>query len=483
MIVKQTLNIQKSAVRSVLLKILQMDPNTFVVGGAVRDHFLGKDRTNDLDLAIGINGCEAADRIVSFMGEGVTHVPLDKETGISRIIIWKDACFSLDVGSLQGADIYEDLAKRDFTINAMAIPLRDFLDSKFAGIIDPMKGLSDLSQSLIRACSDRCFTDDPLRILRAHRFATLLGFHISSQTRALMKPSIPKLATVSAERLREEIFLILSQRNAFHTLDIIQEDQTLDTIFPEIIPARGFEQNDYHHLDVFDHSMETLRCLEGIFTDLPRPFRRFEDCIEKYLDFEIVKYRQRRALLKLAALFHDLGKPHSLTIDESGRRRFSGHEAASEEITKQIASRLRLARKEEKVLCQWVRGHMRAAMLTLSPIPQKGVRRLCGDFGEDIIGLLLLFIADRGATLGPRANKSDREALEKGAGEVLDYYFKSTESPTTLFVNGHDLINLFGMSEGPEIGRILKTVRELQEDGTVTNRQAALATVQRLLNS
>lgn len=482
MTVEQTLNFQDGIVGDILITILKIDPFTFVVGGAVRDNFLGKTRNNDLDLVMAMKGCEVAERIVSIFSDGITHVPLDKDTGTSRIVVWKDAFFSIDVCTFQGADIHEDLARRDFTINAMAVPLRDFLDSRFVDVIDPTGGLSDLSQAIIRACSTRCFIDDPLRILRAYRFAALLGFDISAETRALMKESIPKLSAVSAERLREELFFILCEENSSHTVDMIQADGVLDALFPEIIPSRGFEQNDYHHLDVFNHALETLRCLETVFTNLPAALDPFGDRIEEYLNREVVKGRPRRALLKLGALFHDLGKPSSLTIDPSGRRRFSGHEVASEHLVKQIASRLRLSRKEQKILCQWVRGHMRGTLLSMLPLPQKGTKRLCREFGDDIIGLLLLIISDRAATRGPRAKKSEGHAIELGAGQVLESYFQRIEAPVQLFVDGHDLINFFGMSQGPEIGRILRVVRELQEDGILRNREEALAKVHTLLH-
>jgi len=480
--VEKASSLQRGAVGAILQAILEIEPNSFVVGGAVRDYLLGKAVSNDLDIAFARNGLEVANRIVSLFPDGVTHVPLDEDAGASRIVIWKDVFFSLDMSMFKGADIYEDLARRDFTINAMAIPLRDFMTDRAVEVVDPLDGLSDLSHTTIRACSERSFVDDPLRILRAYRFATLLDFKIADQTRALLKRSIPELPTVSGERVREELFFILCEGNASRTIDMITSDNVLDAIFPEMIPSRGCEQNDYHHLDVFDHSLETLRCLETVFTDLPQPLRPFEDLIMRYLDSEIVKGRPRKALLKLAALFHDLGKPSCLTIDASGRRRFSGHEVVSEEIVQRIADRLRMSRKEQKLLSQWVRGHMRGALLSTSPPPPKGVRRLCREFGEDVIGLLLLIIADRAATRGPRSKKSEIEAIKAGAATALECSLQSIEAPPPVLITGRDLMGLFGMEQGPEIGRILQIVRELQEEGTVTSRDEALSEVRRLLH-
>ncbi len=262
---------------------------------------------------------------------------------------------------------------------------------------------------------------------------------------------------------------------------MMKSDDVLDAVFPEMIPARGCEQNDYHHLDVFDHSLETLRCLETVFADLPETLQPFEERIVGYLDSEIVKGRPRKALLKLAALFHDLGKPSCLTIDSTGRRRFSGHEVVSEEMAMRIADRLRMSRREQKLVGQWVRGHMRGALLSTSPLPPRGVRRLCREFGEDVIGLLLLIIADRAATRGPRAKKSEAKAIKAGAATVLECFFQSIEAPLPVLITGRDLMGLFGMDQGPEMGRILQIVRELQEEGTVTNRDEALSEVNKLL--
>ncbi|MDQ1238350.1 MAG: poly(A) polymerase, partial [Thermodesulfobacteriota bacterium] len=462
---------------------LESHPDAFVIGGAVRDLILGKLETADLDLAIAENGIAASERIASTFGRGVTFVPLDRNAGVGRLVVWKDCFATIDIGSFKGSNISEDLLHRDFTINAMAISLKDFMAENPRNIIDPLGGQADLSQAVLRICSPKSFSDDPLRILRAFRFTTLLDLTMTPQTSGLLAAGIPELSSVAPERLRDEFFFILCSKNASTGLAAMESHGIFDVILPELVPSRGFLQNDYHHLDVLRHSLETVRCLETILEDLPVPLRDLDSTVSDYVNEEPVRGRPRRGLLKLAALLHDSGKPHAAAIGEDGRLHFIGHEKVSRDIARQIMARLRMSRRERDSVELWVGGHMRASLFTLPTISLRAMRNIVRDFGNDVIGLTLLVLADTAATRGPATTPKEPEITGRGAAKLLSYYLKAPETSVKLFLNGTDLIQHLGMKQGPEIGRILRLLADMQEDGIITSREEALAEARKFLPS
>lgn len=465
----------------VLREVLESHPDAFVVGGAVRDLILGKLETADLDLAIAENGIEVSERIASTFGRGVTFVPLDRNAGVGRLVVWRDSSATIDIGSFKGKDIREDLLHRDFTINAMAISLKDFMADNQGNIFDPLGGQADLSQRVLRICYPESFSDDPLRILRAFRFTTLLDLTMTPQTSELLGAAIPELSSVAPERLRDELFFVLCSRNASTGLAAMESRGIFDVILPELVPSRRFLQNDYHHLDVLNHSLETVRCLETILEELPVPLRDLESTVSTYLDGEPVRGRPRRGLLKLAALLHDSGKPHAAAIGEDGRLHFIGHEKVSRDIARQVMTRLRMARKERDSVELWVGGHMRASLFKLPTISPRAMRKIVRDFGNDVVGLALLALADIAATRGPATTPMEGEIAARGAAQVLNSYLETPETSVRLFLNGTDLIEQLGMEQGPEIGRILRLLADMQDDGIITSREEAFAEARKFL--
>jgi len=469
--------------REVLEQVIRHDPDAFVVGGAVRDHVLGKTGRADLDLAIAGNGIEVSRRIASTLGRVVTFVPLDLDAGVGRIVVRRHDSPTIDICSLQGTTITHDLLHRDFTLNAMAVSLKDVMGDHLWNILDPLGGKADLSCRVLRVCSSRSFSDDPLRILRAIRFATLLGLNMTAETSKLLELAIPQLRSVAPERLRDEFFFILSSDCAARGLRTMESQGMLDVLFPELAPCRGFPQNAYHHLDVLQHCLETVECLERILDELPGNMSDFEELVLAYLREEPVKGRPKKGILKFAALLHDSGKPLAAATGEEGRLHFIGHEIVSKDIAKRIMKRLRFARKERDVGELLVGGHMRASILQLPSVSPKAFRKMLRYAGNDIVGLTFLGLADMAATRGPLAAPREARTAAQGASQVLRYLLDTPPVPRKPLVSGTDLIAHLGMQQGPLIGRILRQLADMQDEGIIASREDALFKAAQLLES
>jgi tRNA nucleotidyltransferase/poly(A) polymerase len=467
------------------LKIVRMleecAPGSFVVGGAVRDFLLGRERPLDLDIAVPGDGFSTARALAERMGEEVSFVPLDERRGTGRLVLDRVACEIVDIASLKGKTITEDLLARDFTINALAVGVTDLLQEKEPRIIDPAGGCGDLTAGRISACSDRAFHEDPLRVLRAFRFMAQLGFEVAEETLELIPPVLSSLPGVAGERLRDEFFTILRSGLAHRTVVAMDRHGVMESLFPELSALKGARQNTYHHLDVWGHTLETLRGIEILADRVELLFPVVASKITDYLRSEPVKGRSRLALLKLAALFHDAGKPSRSTVDPDGRIRFFGHEKESVRLFDEACARLRPASREMEIMRGWVRGHMRTMIFTAESVSKRSLHRLRREFKEDEVGLLLLFLADLGAAQGPARPPKEFDHAAAQVRSALESHFAEEEKPRPRLLNGRDLIDIFGMVPGPLLGKVLDRVAELQAIGEIGSRKDALNAVRKYL--
>ncbi len=456
-------------------------PGSFLVGGAVRDFVLGRERPLDLDVAVRGDGFRLARSIAERMGSAVSFVPLDENRAAGRLVVERGEGGTVDVAPLKGETINADLFARDFTINAIAIRVTDLLSESDLRIVDPTGGCNDLAAGSIKACSKEAFRHDPLRVLRAFRFMAELGFEVTVETLEMIPPILPSLSSVAGERIRDEFVAILNAGLAWKTVVEMDRCGVLDSLFPELIAMRGAEQNTYHHLDVWGHTLETIHWMEIFVERLEDLFPAVASRVAVYLRGEPVKGRSRLALLKLAALFHDSGKPLCLTVDPDGRKRFIGHEKVSHRLFTAAGSRLKLAAREMEVIGQWISGHMRTMIFTTESVSRRSLHRLHRKYEEDVVGLLLLFLADLAASQGPARPP---EAFDHAADQVrsaLDLYFDHQEKPLPRLLNGRELIDLFGIVPGPFLGEVLDRLAELQAVGEIQSREDAVNAVKRYL--
>jgi len=468
----------------------------YLVGGAVRDALLSRP-THDLDFVLpgDVLGFSRhlADRL------GAAYYPLDVERGTARLIfINPDGSRDvLDFARLRGPNLESDLRARDFTINAIALSLHGSQE-----LVDPLGGASDLRAGKIRSCSSTSFQDDPVRILRAIRLAAAFQFGILPETRKQMRQALEGLPLVSAERLRDELFRILDgskPATAVRALDLIG---ALPYILPELTALKGVRQSAPHFLDVWEHTLEVVQKLEIVMAGLALQhdpdaaanltmgqlslrLGRYRQQIHTHFAAGLNPIRDLRAILFLAALYHDAGKPAAQQLDESGRIRFYEHEQLSAQIVSKRARFLRLSNDEIERLKLIVRHHMRPLLLAQSEqLPgRRAVYRFFRDTGPAGVDICLLSLADTLATYGPSLPQDTWAHQLDVVRALLEAWWERPEenvSPPAL-LDGNSLIQTFDLKPGPLIGRLLDMVREAQAAGEIVDRQDALELVQEFL--
>ena len=450
----------------------------YLVGGYLRDLIL-KRKNKDLDFVF--TG-ELTDFVKEFAKEiNGTFFLLNDRYQTNRVINKKDG-LTYDFTRMRGRSIEEDLKKRDFTINALALDLEKPLLLK---VIDPGKGKEDIQKRVIRVVSERAFSDDPLRLLRSIRFRALLNFRIERKTEKLIIQKAPQLKKVSGERIREELFGILALEESHRFIRELDELKLLTQIIPEIEALRKTDQEGFQHLDVWKHSLETLEHTEKILQDLKRLFPKFYRKISKHLKEEVADKQPRITLLKLATLFHDLGKPQTQAITPEGRMRFIGHEEKGVEMAEEIGKRLRLSRKAIETVKREILHHMRPGNLSEVPkLTNRAIFRFFRDCKEEGVETLILSYGDRLAACGPLATprmiKRHREVVEEMLG---DYYERKSIIKPKRLVNGNEIMKRFNLSPGPKIGKILEALSEAQAEGKIKVKKEAFEFIKRALES
>lgn len=421
-----------SALITSIFEALGPQAKLHLVGGTVRDIFSGLE-PEDIDLACALPIQEAQQRLEQ---AGLYVVPTGLKHGTITIVIEKN---NIELSSFRkpnsgelGLSIAEDLAGRDFTINAIAF---DLINKK---IIDPFAGAKHLESGVLTcvgAPSAR-FEEDALRILRMVRFGTAAGRKIDANTLKEARRLKSLLAQVSIERIRAELERILLAPEAKQGFLTLLELGILELILPEVIPAVGFEQNEFHVHDVFVH---TLAVIENCRNDL---------------------------VLRLSALFHDLGKAHTLSIDEQGRRHFYKHELVSEELQKQAMKRLRFSNEQIDAVARLVRMHMRP--LDCGP---SAVRRLMRDLGNQFDTWLELKRADATPVQDKKIFEQEFTNFMTLVNEEKERLHKLHYNK--LAINGHDLMQL-GVEEGVKMGQILKQLEEFVLEEPANNTRELL---------
>ncbi len=453
----------------------------YLVGGYLRDLILGRAKENpDFDFCLKKGAINFAGALAKKIRAG--FVVLDKEHGACRLVKKiHDKTYTFDFTDFRRKTLEEDLLRRDFTINSIAIELdKVFTENNPDNfVIDLFKGRADLKHKIIKAMHKDCFQEDPLRILRAFSLACILGFEINRRVLSLARLERNRLVQISFERIRDELFKIFHEPCGYDYLVKLDKLKILKIIFPEIEKMRNVKGGPYHHLDVWGHSLETVRQLEGIIKELSRNSE-----IRDYLFETISAERKRSALLKLGALLHDIGKPDALRRKD-GKLIFHGHERIGLEISKTIARRLKLSNDEIDALNKMVLWHLRPGYLADNKVvTKKASFRFFRDTAGEAASVLLISLADQRATRGRLTTKQSRLQHEKVVSSLLKVYFlKKKEKKLPRLITGDDLINRLKLRPSPLIGKILSTIEELQAIGKVKTKKEAFRIADKIIRS
>ncbi len=461
---------------------LSLCDESYLVGGCIRDILIGNFQISDLDIAVEGDGFQIAREVTDKLSVKASFVALDKNRRTGRIVVSQAPHITVDISSFKGSNINQDLCHRDFTINSIAAHLWDVINGRVCeAIIDPLRGSQDIEQKTIRMCSPNSFTEDPLRMLRALRFSSQLGFSICPETVLGIQKSAALIQSVSGERVRDELEILFRSNHSAKIIEQMAESSLLWEILPELKHSRGFDQNAFHHLDVWGHTVEALENLESIIDNLPNFFGSLSEKVFNYIYEQPVTDRPRQWLLKLAILFHDSGKPFSLSVDENGKRRFIGHEKISKTLFLEAGTRMRLASRELSEVSSWVEGHMRPSILTVENPSQRSIVRLLHRFGTHFVGLIILYLADLLAAKGPGRDPADIPRARNGARKAVELAFKEEETPIIPLLDGFDLMSEFGLEQGPHLGTIIRWLVTEQSLGLAQDREQAKEAIRRYL--
>jgi poly(A) polymerase len=341
--------------------------------------------------------------------------------------------------------------------------------------------------------SEQIFETDPARLLRAVRLSAELDFTIEPDTESLIRRYSQTITAVPGEKIREELLRLLALPRAPHYLRYLDELGLLIALVPELADSKGVEQPTTHFWDVFDHSLQTVAAIEFLVRESDWEFSNddmlssapWSEMIDEHLSFEVSSGSNHRVLLKLAGLFHDIAKPMTKSIDDTGRARFLGHTKQGAAMTASILERLRFSTRETRLAESLVYYHLRPVQMAQEEFPsQRAIYRYFRDTGDAGFDILVLALADFLATRGPLVSMEDWEKHCQLISYIIEEHGKQqTRILPVKLIDGHDIMDTLGLVPGPLVGRLLALVDEAHASGEISTREEALALVRRELST
>jgi putative nucleotidyltransferase with HDIG domain len=485
----------------------------YFVGGCVRDALLGRE-VHDIDIAardahaFATAAAEALDsHVVTVGAQFPTH----------RIPV---ADGDIDVAPMQGS-VSDDLARRDFTVDALALPLRDLPSGGLASIqpadvIDHHRGVDDLHHGVIRAVTAHALTDDPVRALRGARLACELGFEIEEATCAQMCDAAPSLNRVAAERVGAELMRLFACADASRGVRIMDDTGLLSVCFPALDLGRDVEQRPWHVHTVRTHQLEASRWLDVLLADKP-PVDAEERAIWEGLwgrspvsltsrgsaavlrqaqdersrigwpdtrwgpIWEVL--RAHAQALRIATLLHDVGKPATRTVEADGRTRFFGHSELGADLTRTMLERWRLPAGAIDRVALLIGTHMRPGQVMApgQPPSERALYRFHRALGDATVDVCFLFLADSLATRGAEYLLPNWPAYVAHVRRIALWRPSQRAEEVRRLVDGHAVMRATGLPPGPALGRVLDGIHEQAIAGEITSVDEALAAARELV--
>jgi putative nucleotidyltransferase with HDIG domain len=448
-----------------------LGPEAWIVGGAVRDAALGRE-VEDLDLAVPADPGRAAKAIAAELGGHAFE--LSAEFGTWRVVSRQG--WQVDVTVLRGGGIEDDLAARDFTIGAVAVPLEG------GEPLDPFGGLRDLEQARLRAVGAHSFEADPLRLLRAPRLAAELGLQVEPETVALARASAARAAEPAGERQLAELRQLLGGPAPLRGLALLDELGLTEVVLPEVKRLQGVEQGPNHHLDVYGHTLAVLEHALEVERDLPRFAGPRAADVGGLLDEPLADEMNRRTALRFGALLHDIAKPQT-RAEHGGFLSFRGHDREGAEVIAGICARLRASRRLTGHLQELALHHLRLGFLIPEmPLPARRVHEYLRATGDVAVDVTLLTVADRlsargkGPIASPEMVAAHLELAERMVAAGLDW---RRNGPPPPLLRGDELAAALGIEPGPLLGEALAELEAAQYAGEVSDREDAIEHLRR----
>ena len=434
----------------------------YLVGGAVRDFALGKD-TFDRDLIV----CSEDARDFSLkLAErfDATFVPLDEVNKIYRIV-FKDKVNYLDITNPVENSLEADIKRRDLTINAVAVNI------KTGEIVDFTGGLDDINNKRINFISEKNFIDDPLRLLRVYRFESTLGFDLVPELVEIVKKNKKLIHKPAYERVIYEIVKLFSGDYAYKALLDMDEAGLLEEIFPVMVDVKKVPPNSHHHLDLFHHSVETVRQISEIYHNAPPE-------VKVHLNRVDFGGLPRLAHLKLAGFLHDIGKFSTWTIeDDTGRHRFIKHDDVGSKMALKILKDMHFSNKQIDYITLMIKNHIYPSHVMCSPeVTEKIMMRYVRKMNLNSIDNIVLAMADRLSARGPEITDAIVENNINSLKKLTDFYLsvRETLKPLPKLLDGNQVMKILKIKPSPLLGEIMDALHDAQFEGSVVTKDDAV---------
>jgi len=469
--------------------LLEFAPHATLVGGAVRDLILHRP-VRDLDYVVEGNGLRIGRKLADKLG--AAYYPLDESRKIARVV-WKqeDDVIVVDISSLIGITLEEDIRRRDFTINAIAMRGQ-------GQIFDPLAGVKDLKQGILRPCSPDSLYNDPVRTIRAVRFLHLFHLKPAPGLDSLVWHAAPGLTRISPERQRDEFIKLLAIDQPHLAIEQMQDWRITDVLLPELAALIDVKQPKPHIFDVYRHTLQTLYWLSRldawilheapaenkIEIKIQQRLQEIRPALQRYLQEPLTSANQRWLWLRFAALAHDWGKPRAFRLGENNQIHFYGHEQLSATMAADWMERHHCARSEINFVRQVCAAHMRPLSMIQEGKPSaRALFRFYRDVGDAAPATIILFLAD---FLGMRGEKTPSSELDLALENVVSFLtpFVENEDASPIpppLLKGKTIIEMFNLQPGPQIGQLLSSLQEAQAAGEVQTLEQAIEYVKTLL--
>jgi putative nucleotidyltransferase with HDIG domain len=447
--------------------------DAWIAGGAVRDAVLDREVT-DLDLAVAGDPARAAQAIAR-AGDGHAF-ELSAEFATWRAVA-RDRAWQVDITALRGETIEADLAGRDFTLGAVAVPLAG------GEPVDPFDGIGDLERGVLRAVGGDSFRADPLRLLRAARIAADLGLELDPATAALAQAEAPRASDAAGERQLAELRRLLGGPDPLRGLALLDELGLTAVVLPELEALRGVEQGPNHHLDVHGHTLAVLERTLEVESDLKRFAGERATETRALLAEPLGDEIDRGTALRFGALLHDIGKP-ATRGERDGWVTFIGHDSTGAEIVGGICRRLRTSGRLRRHLQALTLHHLRLGfMVHEAPLPPRRIHEYLRATQPVAADVTLLTVADRLSARGSGPFATD-EAIEAHLALARQMLAAALEwhrdGPPEPLLGGGELAAELGISPGPELGALMAELEAAQYAGEISTSEEAVALARRL---
>jgi len=425
---------------------------SYLVGGCVRDLMLNPSADSiDIDIMVEGDGISFAKllakkmnvpKVVPFPKFATAKIPYHEyeiEVASARLESYDKS--SRNPSSIQISNIQDDLLRRDFTINAMAISLNE---NNFGEFFDPFNGMEDLKNKILKTPlnPDNTFSDDPLRMMRACYFASKLSLEIEPECLLSIQNNSERISIVSQERITNELFKILGTDRPSIGLNILQQSGLMEYVFPEISIMYGLDQsNEYHHKDIFYHTLEVVDNAAKLSNNVD---------------------------LRLAALVHDIAKPKTRRLSKSKGYTFYGHDDVGARMLKGVAESMKFSNSTRDFITKLTALHLRPISLAKKEVTDSAIRRLIVDAGEEIDDLMTLCRADITTKNPKNISKylANFDRVDKRIKEVMKIdKLKAFQSP----VRGDEIMKMFNLSPGKEVGKIKTMIEDAIINGEIKN--------------